>query len=357
MYAFPFPLACQPAAPSQSRFQLQLIATAAADSVDFGSPRLARSGPHGLIYVASQHISRLPMILDSTGTLLRTIGRLGEGPGEFPSVSILYPVAYSLVVGGPNGGASLFSPEGAFVRSLRTRLLSTGHVLRLRGDTMVVPEPAMSGTRFGLPLQLIAPTGDTVRSFGSEDRSFNPRLQTRLYRTIAPATDSTLWVARLDQYVIERWHMNGTLLQTITGDRSWFPPMERDWDGTGSRRYQTSIAKIHADDDGHLFVLIARARPDFESTGTTGNRESTEPVVLMDRLAYLEHVIEVLDARTGLLLDTIEHRGDYLLSFLDDGRVFAMAPGADGREMPRTYRIQHPTNQSVVARRIRSEPT
>lgn len=321
-------------------FSLTEIAIGAGDSVEVGRPDFVRSGPNGLVYVASQYMSGLVMVLDSNARFVRTMGRRGPGPGEFQAVSMMYPKADSLVIGDRRGSVSLFGPDGSYFRTLPVTITSTSQVLCLRGDTLLVPEPVMTEARFGYPMQIVSPNGDTAKSIGTEDRSFDRRFVTQLYRKVAPIDDSTFWVARLDQYHLERWHMNGTLLQTIDQQRSWFPRLQADWDGTNAKPYPTMTRQLHEDHDGHLLVLIERANPDFKPTGVRPSQEgSGKAESLTSRLRYLEQVIEVLDASTGTLLGTIVSHGTYLLNFVDDGRLIGIRSNEDGSEFPVILRV------------------
>jgi hypothetical protein len=325
-------------------FSLRQIASGTGDSIDMDVPLLIRSGPDGSVYVGVQGLSGLPMVLDSNARLVRLVGQRGPGPGEVESVSQLLAKGDSLIVGDMRGDLSVFAPNGKLVRTLPLKVTTIGQTVLLRGDTLLLAEPIFDGDRFGYPLHLFAPGGDSVRSFGATDRSFDRRIMSRLVRHIAPATDSTVWVARHDRYQIERWHMNGTLLQTITADRTWFPPMETDWDGGTSTPYPTDLRDVHEDQDGHLIVMLERARAGFSLTPDTGRHESGVTTSLVDRLAYVEQVIEVLDAHTGTLIGTIAGPRDvFLMRSLDDDRIVGIRNDADGRNLPVFYRLNYPT--------------
>lgn len=321
---------------------LERIAVGTDDAVDMGRPLIVRSGPDGLLYVATQRLSGLAMVLDSSANLVRTLGARGEGPGEFTYVAQLYPKGDSVVVGDLRGAAALFDHDGRFVRALASSINVIGQVVLLSGDTLLVPMSIMNEERFGLPLHLMAPNGDTVRSFGAEDRSYNPRLTVAAYRIVAPQTDSTFWVARIDKYQIERWHINGQLLQELTLERPWFTPRTEDWDGSQSERPPSRIKQIHQDRDGHLLVLLERARADWQpEMGAVKGREGSGPNSLPGQMRYFEHLIEVLDPTNGTLLTTLSGGDTYLMNFVDDDRLVGIQPGPDGEEWPAIYRVTH----------------
>lgn len=329
---------------TDGEWALERVAVGTGDSVDMGRPLLVRSGPHGELYVATQRLSGLTMVLDSSANLVRTLGARGEGPGEFNYVAQLYPKGDSVVVGDLRGAAAMFAPDGRFIRALALPINLIGQTVLLRGDTLLAQMSIMNEERFGLPLHLMAPNGDTVRSFGAEDRSFNPRLSVAAYRMVAPETDSTFWVARIDKYRIERWHMSGHLLQVLAHDRPWFTPRTEDWDGSQRERPPSRIKQIHQDRAGRLLVLLERARADWRpESGAGRGREPSGPNSLPGQMRYFEHVIEILDPVSGALLATLTGGDTYLMNFVDDDRLVGIQPGPGGEEWPVVYRVTHST--------------
>ena len=324
-------------------YRLEIVAEGRGDSVDMGRPLLVRSGENGRIHIASQRLSGLVMTLDSSAELIRTFGQVGQGPGEFEFVSQILPIrGDSMLIGDLRGDLALFDQDGDFVRVDPRRIRTIGQTLLLRGDTIVLAEPFYSESRFGFPLHLIAPQGDTVRSFGSEDRSFDRRRTMALVRHIAPETDSTIWVAYADRYRIERWHIDGSLLQQLELERSWFPAGREPWDGTTSTAYPTVLRDVHQDSDGHLIVILERARSDFSTTGQRGEAEPSSSIALGDRLEFMEQIIEVLDPESGALLGSIRHSGSYLLNAITGDRVVGVGSYPDGMEYPIIYRLVYP---------------
>lgn len=326
---------------SDSSFSLRMVAEGKGESVDMARPLVVRAGPNGLLYIGSQRSSGLPMVLDSTAGFVRTLGRRGEGPGEITDVANLYPRGDSIVVGDQRRATLLFDPQGNFVRMLPRTVAWIGQVFTLRGDTVLVAEPISTESRFGLPLHLMAPTGDTI-SFGSDDRSFDMRRMMAMVRVVTPETDSTFWVGRADRYELQRWHMNGRLLSTLGPSRDWFPPQTKDWDGSNSSPMPTRIKNLHWDGKGHLFVMMERARADRPDQPDNGGREPTRASSLTERLTFMEQVIEVIDVSTGELLGAMQVPGTYLMNFVDDGRLVGLKDGRNGEELPVVYRVVYP---------------
>src|SRR5690606_23418523 len=53
------------------------------DSSAVTIPYLAALGPRGDLVVSAQELTRLPLVVDRAQHQIRTLGSIGEGPGEF----------------------------------------------------------------------------------------------------------------------------------------------------------------------------------------------------------------------------------------------------------------------------------
>ena len=88
-----------------------------ANAEDFSVVRWIYVGPHGEIVVPERQDSRV-RVYDSTGTLTATIGRRGEGPGEFQAPAPVFWAADTLVVFDMLlGRATYLLPDGTPART------------------------------------------------------------------------------------------------------------------------------------------------------------------------------------------------------------------------------------------------
>src|SRR5690606_30322284 len=71
-------------------------------------------------------------------------------------------------------------------------------------------------------LHVINADGKLARSFRRDQRSPSGHIDNLVY--IAQAGDSAVFVASSTQYRIEKWSLNGVLLEVIERDVDWFPP-------------------------------------------------------------------------------------------------------------------------------------
>ena len=95
---------------------------------------LARDAKSGLLYVSDTSAHSIK-VFDASGTLVRVIGRRGEGPGEFNFPTHLALVRGELYVTDTlNNRVQVFDAEaGAALRSLGTRGLYVGNLVRPKG--------------------------------------------------------------------------------------------------------------------------------------------------------------------------------------------------------------------------------
>jgi hypothetical protein len=74
-----------------------------------------------------------------------------------------------------------------------------------------------------------------------------------------------------------------------------------------------------------------------------GGRESGVTISLVERLASLEQVIEVLDPDTGALIaSTPGPRDVFLMRSLEDDRIVGIGTDPSGRDLPVVYELVHP---------------
>jgi hypothetical protein len=147
-------------------------------------------GEDGRIYVLDRQVNEL-RIFDATGAHQRTVGRAGNGPGEFERANGLQwlPGDSLLVIDGDGGRYSVFDADGTFARTMIRPMTSYGWVyqgeftdgvlyesgLRRTGEEY---EQALIGMRLGAEAELLdtlsfpRPPGEPIGSYSLETASF-----------------------------------------------------------------------------------------------------------------------------------------------------------------------------------------
>ena len=163
-------------------------------------------------------------VFDSTGRLAGSIGRAGEGPGEFRAVvDVLVGSADSLFLVDVRRQVAVFSPEGKYVRTIQL----PGNYIRgvtLADNRLAVNMPIYrSSGRVPYAIHILSPEGVVENSFDHISPSGNsiaPRL------IVTGADKRTIWSTAPDVYgyVLSHWFTTGDSSQVVTVKESpWFP--------------------------------------------------------------------------------------------------------------------------------------
>ena len=283
------------------RIELTKVAT-------LGNPRdsallTTRSTPvrdsRGRYYAWSANRAQVA-VYDSSGAFIGTIGRPGEGPGEFA-----FPGGRILVGAGDSlrffqGRAfQVWSPQYRYVRVHPAPGPTLNSPLLLADGRMVFPTWITSGSGVGQPLHLLSPDGALLKSFGSTqplDQRACPECYSRALSASREA--GTVWSALTRAYEIEKWTLDGRLALTIVNPRSpWLPSQLSDNLRVGKRDPDgrtAFITAIREDDDGLIWVL-----------GSTGKAAPVDPDRRGIRVVP-ERPIEEVNASSKQILDVID---------------------------------------------------
>ncbi len=156
-------------------------------------------------------------VFDSTGRQLRTLGRLGAGPGEFGSlIRVVIGASDTIVaIDDSNLRVQVFSPTGGYVRSFSSPARHRSVAL-LESGTLVFYVP---------------PTKEADQTFAAVDRVGRRAFGTGLPKgrldveagVVAPRGDGGFWTARYWEYLLTRHLATGEPVQQVVVDADWFP--------------------------------------------------------------------------------------------------------------------------------------
>jgi hypothetical protein len=314
----------------------------AGDSVDLNAyPRPVLSADGRFILATRIELpASLVAMQDSAGRYLGTVGRAGRGPGEISDLtSFGFGPGDSLWVVDGLMQAHLYAPAPAatYVRTVRFDRLSPAAV----DPQGFVVRSIVIGDRSGTTLQeprLVGFDGKVQATYGPSLVGQN----SNAHMGVVDVVDGTsAWVARSGEYALELLGADGTMRRRITREVDWFPFDTTVWDRRSKPR--SRIRDIALDDEGRLWVLLARARGDWESrlsevpriAGPVSAR-AMRGVRPVDQL--YDGVLEVLDAETGNVLATRDVAGN-VLGFAAPGVIYEQGEDPAGLVTMRLSRV------------------
>jgi hypothetical protein len=250
------------------------------------------------------------------GGYLRTVGRRGDGPGEFRAITALALSADSVFVLDFNGRMTVFSPDHALIRTSPLGFIPTYMFLALGSGRFVMGGGVRTPERVGYPAHLMDSQARIIRSFGSRTAELRPDIQFMDVRALSRSgRPDAIWLAYRNKYEIELWDPDGTHLSTLVRRVDWF----EDWflpgvsgidPSTGPRPRISAIRE----DEGILWVALTVADRNWREVYDPGTRH------VSDELRFFDTVIEGIDLRTSEVVGSVRFDNEVLRS-LGGGRV------------------------------------
>jgi hypothetical protein len=276
----------------------------------------------GYTYVADAVIDARPqpvMVYDTRGRLTATVGRPGQGPGEYQvALGLLLGTHDSVGVLHPPGRVSWFAPDGTFGRQTPAPLGSATGIVLLRNGSLVAGGHIRTPRSEGLPLHMTGSGSAEVRSFGPRDvviPDYGPS------PVVAASGDSAVWVAEEINYRLEQLDSGGNTLRIVLvnepASRAYLDRAEMEAagnDGT-SRPGRSVVRGIFEDGTGLLWVLRHMAHPD----------PKRHPVLTPEEASECMYSGECRDSGMYTVIDVIDVSGRRLVAQrgFDGERYFA----------------------------------
>lgn len=194
-----------------------------------------REGP-GMLPGAPVHVARddlgrywlafnapeLVMVFEGDGTPLGTVGRRGEGPGEFRMATALTAIGDSVVIYDAQlRRASVVGPDLTVRRSVPLRT-QVWYSTSIGWPRVVVNTVGQDPGGHGLRFQVFnVESGESEGAFGPVAR---PGVQGQVAPVATPASQQDrFWTSERLSLRISEWSADGTVLQELSATPSWFP--------------------------------------------------------------------------------------------------------------------------------------
>jgi hypothetical protein len=239
-------------------------------------------------------------VFSADGQYVTTVGKRGQGPGEFMFVAG--------ITFGPDDTLHVFgNAHWVFDRSGRpVRTTSMPDNLLPRAVLEVENRRVFNGTvstpaAYGQPYHLVDASGTVVRSFGLQAKE-TVRGQWSTLRVLANNGTAAFLAGHVNSYSIEEWGTDGRLRRIVRREVDWYPDWT-NWDSNPARtRPPPRLMAMSVDALGRLWTvsLVADAawRPAPPVSGEGRMATAGEMTELFDT------IVEVIDLRRGTLLAT-----------------------------------------------------
>lgn len=192
-------------------------------------------------------------------------------------------------------------------------------VLPLDNGSFVTQAHIPSPRLFGMPLHVHGPSGEHLRTFGRSTEPVRSDAPYDVRRSIAYDGDASILASWVNRYRIERWSIQGRLVQVIEHQRPWFPHWSSYPPNIDARRPPTWLESVRVDStQGVIWCILHVAGEGWSPDPRRMPDEHAPAPTLAARNDVLDTIIEVLDMRTGQLLAS--RRVNVLISgYLNDG--------------------------------------
>lgn len=302
-----------------------------------GMPRRVREDGRGRYWILSP--GEPPMVFGSGGGYLATIGRRGEGPGEFlqPADAIPLPGDSMLVVDNALARATVIGPDLSASRSIRLpgEMIVQGSVVSWP-EEIVVNGIFRDTARVGWPLHVLSFAGGTARvarSFGANRGELRPGPPDPLVRALSSASRGTVWSGEKLRYRLMEWGPTEGLVRMLERSPVWFSGQSSGERllGTPSTPPPPAVLYTEMDDSGRLWVFVRVAAPTWQigwpRSVPAEAMEVSVGDIRIDRL--FETRIEVIDPAAARVVARYE-LAPYVVGALRGGRAAFYTPAADG---------------------------
>lgn len=284
------------------RIELERVATLGqfGDSVLFaGLPQVQEDGSGGFLVVAVPTYPDRILRYDRAGRLLETIGRAGDGPGEFRLIiGVEVGQGDSIFVADYFRRITVLTPSGQLVRTFRLPA-APRELSELSGGQLAVAGMSYTPEHIGYPVQLLDRTTGAAVAMGAVNPTVPLDRRSADDLRLTAAADGTFWSGHTTAYILERWSLTGERLQRIAPELEWFPPRGRGPRQALDHADQPTrplpwLSGIAAEDD-ILWVAIATAARDWSEALARSRDDAT-------RNGTHDGVIHALDAHSGGIL-------------------------------------------------------
>jgi len=274
---------------------------------------------NGSYAVSGPGSSTAVMRFDSAGRFVEAVGRSGDGPGEFRTISKIFRLGDDslIVVDLGSRRVSVLDSRGRYQRSFAMPF-PLQDVAILASGTWLVSGLAYDEDHIGLPIHRISSSGEVLQSFGGKVIVAEGRMASA--QRILAARQERVWTASPVKYELEAWTPTGERRTHLIRQAGWFP--SRDFDGSRTHwsiPIHPRLRDLFVDQAGLLWVMGTVAKEGWQPSPTNWGGIELED-------GNLDTVLEVIDPSGQLL---VSRRFPWVATgFTDEGLIssFSVTP-------------------------------
>ena len=315
-----------------------------------------------LIYVEDSG-NNCVFVFNFKGKFLKTIGRKGQGPGEFAQPTGLYVSADSMLVVADfgNNRIQVFNDSGDFIRSIKPRKVRVADLIFIDENIYTIPSFGMSGYSLDMgskentqPLvNIIDKDGNLLNKIETHDfpanQPFLRALNNRVCLTLSK--DEKLFLPYFSKNLIQKFDLNGTKLTQFEISLPFkpiIPKVQQQTSKDGIIRMMASMDMVTQDakigTDGQLYLL--RFSQSYNQQGKKIENHKDPPPIAKQ--------IDVINTTSHKLIYTIEcDPGTRTFTLLGKNRVAYIYKDSEGELFLKCCRVlpelrSLPENRSFI---------
>ena len=256
-------------------------------------------------------------VFDPNGAFQKSIGRKGEGPGEYMGIGRMDVLQ----------GDTLIVFDRVLLR--RTTLSPTGQVIETQPyqaggffDSTMLPDGRMvlnqhfrTPESVGYPLQLLSADGRVIRSLGAVNPEYRTHQPVKYRRMVLPGPDGgSVWSVGRGDYLFELWDTLGARKEALQREADWFVPFVADGgisaDGPPP---PTWLRLAQKKDSSRVWVVATVPRRDWREVASKNPDVGSNLTALF---GLYDWVVELVDLEHAVLVASTLFEGMEFVSFL-----------------------------------------
>jgi len=238
-------------------------------------------------------------VYGANGDYLRTVGRFGQGPGEFRALRQIIPFGDSISMFDLGNTRETVFDE--VFQVIRTNPLpySFFSVLFLDDSTRVFNFSSHTPEKVGHPLHIVDVNGEISRSFGYEGGVYRRDFAISTWRVLNKSGQGAFWAGRFNEYVIEKWTQRGEKVVQIERLPSWFKPYQTEEPLSLSKAPNPFMMGVWEDPEGLLWTAVIVPDPKWRDALS---RSPGGELRVGSHHGFLDTIVEVMDPTSGNLI-------------------------------------------------------